>query len=67
MCLGMCLFVNMAVPDVDDIARTLKKVCVHGTVRDDLRERGYKQAQEFSWKKTAMRMMDIYGALSRAS
>lgn len=53
--------------DVDDIARTLQRVCADGKLRDRLRERGYKQAQEFSWEKTAMQMMDIYRALSRAS
>jgi aldehyde:ferredoxin oxidoreductase len=40
MCVGMCLFVNMAVPDPDDIARFLNMVSGWDVTTDELVETG---------------------------
>lgn len=46
--------------DVNDIAAGIKKVLSSSAVYDKLRKRGLKQAEKFSWKKTARQTIDVY-------
>ena len=58
--------------DVDEISHAMQKVIDDETLRDELRARGLKQAESFSWTETARRTSKVYdevagryGALKR--
>jgi glycosyltransferase involved in cell wall biosynthesis len=48
---------------VPDIAAAIQQVLVDPVLRASLVERGYKQAQEFSWAETARQTLAAYGEL----
>ncbi|MDD3102365.1 MAG: glycosyltransferase family 1 protein [Patescibacteria group bacterium] len=43
--------------NIDDITRDLSKILTDENLRQDLREKGLKQAQKFSWQKTAQEVL----------
>ncbi len=46
--------------DVDDISRKILNVLTNPKVGDNLRDKGYKKAKEYSWQKMAEETVDIY-------
>jgi glycosyltransferase involved in cell wall biosynthesis len=46
--------------NVFDMARGIEEVLVNKTVRSDLIERGSRRARQFSWKRTAAEVLDVY-------
>jgi glycosyltransferase involved in cell wall biosynthesis len=47
--------------DVDAIAGAIRMVLTDAALRDDLRERGWRRAREFSWERSVARIRAIYG------
>ncbi len=46
--------------NVFDIARGIRQVLLDDEFREELRERGYKQVQRFSWDVSARRVLEVY-------
>jgi glycosyltransferase involved in cell wall biosynthesis len=46
--------------DVDAIAGAIRMVLTDAALRDDLRERGWRRAREFSWERSVARIRSIY-------
>lgn len=46
--------------NVFDIMRALHRVLLDQALRDKLKDRGYEQAQRFSWDASAKRIMQVY-------
>jgi len=46
--------------NVDEIAMALNKILTNENLRQDLREKGLKQAQKFFWRKTAQEILKIF-------
>src|SRR5439155_23158565 len=49
--------------DPDDragLAGAMARIVDEGSLREELRERGLKQAQRFSWEETARRTLQVY-------
>ena len=46
--------------NVFEIARALEEVLLNETLREDLKERGRRQVQTFSWQRTASEVLDTY-------
>jgi len=46
--------------NVFDIARGMRQVLLDEEFREELRERGYKQVQRFSWDVSARRVLEVY-------
>lgn len=49
--------------DVEDMKKNLKRLMEDKKLREELKIRGKKRAQEFSWEKTAIQTADIYAKL----
>ncbi len=47
----------------DEIARALAEVLTNSSLRYKLRRDGLKQAQKFSWARTATEILDLFGSL----
>jgi glycosyltransferase involved in cell wall biosynthesis len=47
--------------DPDAIAAGIRRVLEDEGLREDLRERGYRRAREFSWERSVARIREIYG------
>ena len=45
---------------VNEIAAGLERVLSDPELRDDLRERGLRRAEEFSWERTARQTLEIF-------
>jgi glycosyltransferase involved in cell wall biosynthesis len=50
--------------DVDSMTEGIKKVFNDSKLREELREKGFKNAQRFSWKKTAGQTLEIYNKIA---
>jgi glycosyltransferase involved in cell wall biosynthesis len=50
--------------NVFEIMRAIHRVLVDGSLREKLKERGYKQAQRFSWDDSARRILAVYREVS---
>jgi glycosyltransferase involved in cell wall biosynthesis len=48
---------------VEDMAVQMARVAHDATLRDELRARGYRNLERFSWEKTASRTLDVYSGL----
>lgn len=46
--------------NVFEIMRALHRVLMDKTLRDRMKERGYRQAQRFSWEISVRRVLDVY-------
>jgi len=46
--------------NVFEIMRGLHRVLVDQALRDKLKQRGYEQAQKFSWDLAAKRILEVY-------
>ena len=46
--------------DVSDIERALERVLADANVRMELRDKGLKQARQFSWERTARETLQVY-------
>lgn len=46
--------------DIDAIAQGLSRLLNDSTLREDLRQKGYQQAQQFTWQMSARKMAMIY-------
>jgi glycosyltransferase involved in cell wall biosynthesis len=46
--------------DIDGIASAIVHVLTDRRLREELIQRGYRQAQEFSWEKTARKTLQVY-------
>lgn len=53
--------------NIFDIMRALHRVLLDQGLRDKLKQRGYEQAQKFSWDAAAKRILQVYEELSRPS
>lgn len=51
--------------NVFEIMRALHRVLMDKTLRDRMKERGYRQAQKFSWEISVRRVLDVYRAVAR--
>ncbi len=49
--------------NVEDMARTVRKVCCDTEVRDHLRSRGFARAREFAWEKMGRETLEVYRSL----
>ena len=47
---------------VDDMADTLRRCLLDMDLRNDLIEKGYENARQFSWDRTARETLDVYTA-----
>ncbi len=45
--------------NIDEITAALEKILTDESLRQNLKERGFKQAQKFSWQKTALKILKI--------
>ena len=45
--------------DINDIASSIEKILHDGELREDLREKGFKQARKFSWDTTAEKVWAV--------
>jgi glycosyltransferase involved in cell wall biosynthesis len=45
--------------DPADIARSIMRVMEDDALREDLRRRGYAQAREFTWDRSARLLIDV--------
>jgi glycosyltransferase involved in cell wall biosynthesis len=48
----------------DAIAGAMRRVILDDRLRDDMRERGFRRAREFSWGQSISRVRQIYGEIS---
>lgn len=46
-----------------EMAEAMKKILHSKKLRDDLREKGFKQAQKFSWKRNAQNLLDLFESI----
>ncbi len=53
--------------DIHAIAEGLQRLLEDEQIRADLRQRGYKQAQRYTWEHAATRMLAIYQQLGQGS
>ncbi len=53
--------------NVFEIMRGLHRVLVDQSLRDKLKQRGYEQAQKFSWDTAAKRILQVYGEVAGQS
>jgi glycosyltransferase involved in cell wall biosynthesis len=55
--------------NVFEIRRALQRVLLDGALREQMKQRGYQQAQRFSWTSSVSRILEIYREVagSRAS
>jgi glycosyltransferase involved in cell wall biosynthesis len=44
----------------EEFKSALMRLLTDGTFRDVLRERGFKQARKFSWRKMALETLEVY-------
>lgn len=49
--------------DEEDIAEKIYSLATDSSLLQDLKEKGYKRSEEFSWEKTAMEVLEIYNKL----
>ncbi len=49
--------------DVEGIAAAMSVLVHNDTLRERLRQKGFVQAQQFSWETTAQKTLDLYIAL----
>jgi len=52
--------------NVFDIARGMRDVLLNGQLRDDLIQRGLRQARQFSWERTALQVLQTYEEITSA-
>ena len=52
--------------DVDEIASSMIKVLRDETLQDKMRQKGLKQAEKFSWRKTAIMTLEAYKKVYRS-
>ncbi|MBI3335413.1 MAG: glycosyltransferase family 4 protein [Candidatus Portnoybacteria bacterium] len=52
--------------DIDEITRRLLKILTDGNLRRSLKSKGLKQAQQFSWSKTAKDTWDILNLAAKS-
>ena len=52
--------------DVEQFAASLERVLSDDAFRDDLRERGPRQAAQFSWERAACQTVEVYEAAAHA-
>jgi glycosyltransferase involved in cell wall biosynthesis len=45
---------------VEDIARGIRRMATDESMRAELREKGLRRNAEFSWKKTAGQVLEVY-------
>jgi glycosyltransferase involved in cell wall biosynthesis len=45
---------------MDDIAAAMCRMATDSSLREELRQKGLRRAQSFSWEKTARRTVDLY-------
>jgi glycosyltransferase involved in cell wall biosynthesis len=50
--------------NVFDIMRALQRVLLDQPLREKLKQRGYEQAQRFSWDASARRILDVYAEVA---
>jgi glycosyltransferase involved in cell wall biosynthesis len=50
--------------DVDEMVATVQKVLDDRALRDTLIQKGFARVQDFSWEKSARRIMDLYAAIA---
>jgi glycosyltransferase involved in cell wall biosynthesis len=46
--------------NVFEIRRALQRVLLDGPLREQMKQRGYEQAQRFSWTSSVSRILEIY-------
>ena len=51
--------------NVFDIARGIREVLVHESLRKKLIASGYEQVRQFSWRRTAQQTLDVYCEVAR--
>ncbi len=51
---------------VEDIAQGLERLCRDRDLREDLAEKGLRQASRYSWKSTAEQTLDVYRKAARS-
>ncbi len=51
--------------NVFDIMRALHRVLTEQSLRDRMKERGYKQAAKFSWDVSVRRVLEVYSQVAR--
>jgi len=51
--------------DSSSIALGIQKIIEHPTLSSDLIQKGYLRALNFSWERTAMKTIDVYGQVLR--
>jgi glycosyltransferase involved in cell wall biosynthesis len=51
--------------NVFEIMRALHRVLMDKALRDRMKERGYRQAQRFSWEISVRRLLDVYGDVAQ--
>lgn len=59
---GAAILINPS--EVNEISDAMIKLACSESLRNELREKGYKQAKLFSWTKTARETLDVYRSLS---
>jgi glycosyltransferase involved in cell wall biosynthesis len=50
--------------DVEEMATTIRRLVMDSHLRETLREKGLRRAQEFSWDETARRTADVLSAVA---
>lgn len=50
--------------NIFDIMRALRQCLLDRATRDQLKERGYRQVAQYSWERSALRLIDIYTEVS---
>ena len=52
---------------VEEMASQIARVALDQSMRDELRSKGYRNLERFSWKETAARTLDVYREVVSAS
>lgn len=49
--------------NIDELAAAMTRLLSDEPLREELRQKGYQRAQEYTWPKAATKMLDIYQKL----
>lgn len=49
--------------NIDELAKAITRLLNDEKLREELRQKGYKQAQLYTWPKSAQKMLDVYANL----
>jgi glycosyltransferase involved in cell wall biosynthesis len=59
---GAALYFNPY--DANDMAEKMYEILTNGILRDDLIQRGYKQARKYDWRDMAMKTLALYNSIN---